>query len=285
MENNPPINISKSSMVGNCDEKCAYSFKYQISPTCKAKNYKTYISLSYDNSGLPPAIFNNFSYNVSNIELYSPSIHTFNNNYLDAEIIINHTSNSTGSPLMICIPISVNGVATTGSQIITDIITAVSSYPLHYKDPEISINVNNYNLDDIIPKDPYFYYVGKSSNANIVVFNGGSAISVSQSAITNLKSIISESIHTVAPGVDNSLFYNAVGPASSNSLNDGIYIDCKPTGDSEETTDVSFTKPNPSYYDLGSYVNSDFLTIIIASVGFIALLYIINKLLIYMTNL
>ena len=43
-----PVNISKSSMSGKCDEKCAYSFKYNISPSCKANNYSSYISLTYD---------------------------------------------------------------------------------------------------------------------------------------------------------------------------------------------------------------------------------------------
>ena len=51
----------------------------------------------------------------------------------------------------------------------TDIINSVSSYPLKPKDPAITININNYNLEDIIPKDPYFYYIGKTQNANIVL--------------------------------------------------------------------------------------------------------------------
>jgi len=285
METSPqkqiPVNISKSSMVGNCDEKCAYSFKYQISPTCNATNYHSYISLSYDGGTASPAVFNNFSYNVNNIEIYSPSVHKFNNQFVDAEIIINHVSNSTGAPLLICIPISVSGIATTGSQIITDIITAVSSNPLKPRDPAITINVNNYNLEDIVPKDPYFYYIGKTQNANIIVFNIGSAIAISQSAITNLQSIISQSNIVVAPGIDNSLFYNQSGPSSSAILDDGIYIDCKPTGDSEEMTDVPFTKA--TYYDLSSYVSSDVFILLAGSIAFMALIYLINKFILYLT--
>ena len=280
-----PVNISKSSMSGKCDEKCAYSFKYNISPSCKANNYSSYISLTYDSGTTPPAVFNNFSYNVNNIEIYSPSVHYFNGQHVDAEIIINHTSNSTGAPLLICIPISVSGISTAGSQIITDIINSVSSYPLKPKDPAITININNYNLEDIIPKDPYFYYIGKTQNANIVVFNITSAISISQSSIDKLKSIINGSNHTVAPSLDNSVFYNQNGPstAGSASLDDGIYIDCKPTGDSEEKTDVTFKKPTYFDLNLSNYISSDVLILLVGAVGFMVLIILINKLIVYLS--
>ena len=44
------------------------------------------------------------------------------------------------------------------------------------------------------------------------------------------------------------MFYNSSGPnSSSTSLGDGIYISCKPTGNSKETTEVTYKKNLPEY--------------------------------------
>jgi hypothetical protein len=69
--------------------KCAYNFQYPESNTT-AKNQGVMINLTYDNSNVPPVLYNEVKYNVSKIMLFSPSLHLFNENKIDAEIIISH---------------------------------------------------------------------------------------------------------------------------------------------------------------------------------------------------
>lgn len=270
-----PINISKSEMSGKCDEKCMYSFKYQTSLNCNASNYGTYLSLTYDNTSNPPVIFNNNPYTVNNIEIYSPSIHKFNNNITDVEIIINHTSNNTGMPLMVCIPVNTSGISTEGSQILDDVINQTTSYPLKSGDNSIALHLNKYNLNSIVPSQPFYYYVS-SSNSNVIVFSITSALFISQNSLKNLQTIISASTNIIAGGINNALFYNGSGPSSS-SLNtdDGIYIDCQPTGNSEETADVVFSKN--SVYDLGSYFNTEYILYFLGPILMVALIVTIYK--------
>ena len=128
--------------------------------------------------------------------------------------------------------------------------------------------------------------MAKSAELRILgSLNITSAISISQSSIDKLKSIINGSNHTVAPSLDNSVFYNQNGPstAGSASLDDGIYIDCKPTGDSEEKTDVTFKKPTYFYLNLSNYISSDVLILLVGAVGFMVLIILINKLIVYLS--
>ena len=63
---NQNINISQQNVTGPCDLKCAYSFTYQES-TLTAKNNGSFIMLSYDNGSVPPVLYNNQKYTVTNI--------------------------------------------------------------------------------------------------------------------------------------------------------------------------------------------------------------------------
>lgn len=275
------INISKSEMAGKCDEKCKYSFNYQTSLNCNASNYGTYLSLTYDNTSKPPVVFNNNPYTVNNIEIYSPSIHKFNNNVTDVEIIINHTSNNTGAPLMVCIPVNTSGISTEGSQILEDMITQTTSYPLKSGDNPIALHLDKFNLKSLVPYQPFYYYTS-SSNYDVIVFSITSALFISQNSLTKLQTIISASTDIVAGGINNALFYNVTGPAASSLTDDGIYIDCQPTGNSEETADVVFTKN--SVYDLGKYVNSEYLLYIIGPILMATLIVSIYKLFVFLNS-
>jgi hypothetical protein len=272
MTTSSAMNISTNGYDNFCDEKCAYSFKYQVSNTCTITNYGSYLYLNYIDSGtVPPVIFNLNKYNVENIEIYSPSLHNFNGQIVEGEIIITHTPVSTGSRLIVCIPISVNGNTTnTATQIITDIITGAYTYPLKYTNPPTSmpLKLNDYTLNSIVPFKPFYFYTG-NNNDNIIVYSLENAISVNQSVIDGLQTIISPLDDVKYPKVD--YFYmNKYGP-SNNDNSEEIYIDCKPTGNSRESEEVEFSK-SASKNDLGSLLNSDTLFYIISIIVFIAII-------------
>lgn len=268
-----PMNISMSGFDNFCDEKCAYSFKYQISNICTATNYGSYIYLNYIDAGtVPPVSFNSNSYKVDSIEIYSPSLHYFNGNPVDGEVIITHSPLSTGQPLIVCIPLSTNSVkATAATQIITDIINSAVTNQLKQGDPSMTIKLNDYNLDTIVPVTPFFYYTG-SNNYNIIVYGLASAISVNQSVITGLQKIITPEQTVKYPAVDY-YYMNKYGPSTGGNGDGQIYIDCQPTGNSEETEPVTYSKP-PTTNDLSS---SQTLTFIIGTLIVIFLIIVIYQ--------
>jgi hypothetical protein len=213
------------------------------------------ISITYDKSSIPPVVFNNVKYDVSSIQLYSPSVHYFNNNKADAEIIINHTSNSSGVALGICIPIITNGVRSEGSQILIEILNAIDSKPLKFGDNSISIKSSDYNLNSIIPDKSYYFYNVASTKTDYIVYGITDAITVDSSLIDDLQKLIQPFKNTeIFVGED--LFFNSNGPSAGNYNSGEIYIDCKPTGNSEETEDITYNKSTASTNDLGEIITN-----------------------------
>jgi len=278
------MNISKNVMSGKCDEKCSYSFNYRTSSNCNATNYGSYINFTYDKSTSPSIKFNNLDYDVDKIEIYSPSVHLFTNNNVDGEIIITHSSLSSGSPLLVCIPISSSSPVSDASKLLTSLVSAVVSTPLYVNNPQISIKVDNYNLNSIVPKKPYFFYTSANNDINVIVYGIDYSINLDKELITNLRTLITPPENTAVPNSD-TLYYNKKGPSSSTNGDDQIYIDCKPTGNSDDTVDITNTKKKtPISYDLESLKSNKLLMYIIYSVVFVIIIMLIHKLLVYIFN-
>ena len=77
-----PIDISLSKITGKCDYKCSYSFNYNNS-SCVATNRREYLKLSYDKSSSPPVLYNSSGYDVEEIRLYIPSLHSYSGTKTD----------------------------------------------------------------------------------------------------------------------------------------------------------------------------------------------------------
>ena len=88
-----PIDISMSAITGKCDLKCSYSFNYNNS-SCIATNRGDYISLSYDKSSKPPVTYNTTNYDVQEVRIYIPSLHSYSGSKSDGELIIVESQNS-----------------------------------------------------------------------------------------------------------------------------------------------------------------------------------------------
>jgi carbonic anhydrase len=108
------INISPKNVYGKCDLKCIYNFKYKET-NLTVKNNGINISMTCDNTNVPPVMYNEAKYTVSQIMIFSPSLHLFNENKVDAELIIEHIPETGGQNLFVCIPIIKSSDSSTAS--------------------------------------------------------------------------------------------------------------------------------------------------------------------------
>ena len=274
---NQSINISNQNIKGKCDLKCSYSFKYPES-NITAKNNGIFISLSYDNSSVPPVTFNNQQYNVSTILITCPSIHLFNNSKLPGEIIIEHIPVKGGNQLSVAVPFKLSNESSSASNLITNIIQAVANNA-PAEGESTNMHISGFTLDNIVPKKPFYNYT--YNNIDWIVFGDLEAIPLGTSILNTLGKIIKPySLKT--PNMD--LFYNSKGPNGNLSLGDGIYISCKPTGSSKDEVQVEYNK-NPVNYDLLNNATVFLvLQIIIGCIVFILVFFIFNYLFNYFTS-
>ena len=254
-----PINISPKNVHGKCDLKCIYNFKYKET-NLTVKNNGINISMTSDNSNVPPVMYNEVKYNVSQIMLFSPSLHLFNENKVDAEIIIEHTPESGGQNLFVCIPIIKSGDSTTASTLLTQIISGVAANAPAANETT-NLNISGFTLNQIVPKSPFFSYSGTYNNSisDFIVFGKNYAIPLNEKILTALGSIIKP---FPLPMIGDNLFFNPKGPNSSGSVGDGIYISCQPTGSSEEEIDITNDK-NSTSFDIGNLMDDSTFKLIV----------------------
>lgn len=239
---NKNINIASQNVQGKCDLKCSYNFNYSESNTT-AVNNGVMIQLSYDNSGTSPVTYNNQKYNVSNIIIVCPSIHTFNGSQASAEIIIGHTPVTSGPTLNVAIPITSSSESSTASNLITEIIQSVSTNAPSRGD-STNLSINGFTLKSIVPQKPFFSYT-ENSNTEWIIYSILYAIPLNSSTLNTLSQIIKP---FPLPTQGGSLFYNSSGPNSTSStFGSGIYIKCNPTGSTSEETPVEYSKVTTSY--------------------------------------
>lgn len=267
------MNISPQNISGTCESKCSYSFNYPTTNTTTITNYGSYIQFTYDLSNTSPVLYNSNSYNVSSINIYSPSLHLYNNTTTDGEVVIIHTPVTGGNPLYVIIPLSSGGITTNSSKIISTVInTAAKSAP------SVGNNTNkgvgNFTLNSFIPMKQFYSYT--TSQMDCIVFDISNAIGISTNNLTTFQKII-----TVVPSnpfmVSTSLFLNTKGP--SNTINGGsdIYIDCQPTD--QVVGDV--TQDKQSVNDLSS---QDGLIYIIYFVLFMFLIFVLYYIIKYISG-
>jgi hypothetical protein len=272
-ENNQNINISLKNVSGKCDLKCSYNFKYTES-NLVAKNNDVFISLTYENNGAPPVLYNGQKYTVSGITLVSPSIHTFNNTKVAAELLIEHSPVSGGQTLTVGIPIISSSETSEASNFLTQIIQSVSA-TAPVKNDSTNLNISGFSLQKIVPIKPFFSYTETEKNADWIVYGMLYAIPLSSTTITTLQQIIKP---FPLPTFGGKLFVNTSGP-NNETIGEGIYISCKPTGSSQEETAVEYEKNSVSYdfsNILDNSVTKSLVKYSIVILLFFMILYILN---------
>jgi len=282
MSNPKTTFISKDNIDNFCNEKCSFNFNYSTITSLTATNNGKYLIYNYVDAGKPPVTFNNYAYSVDQIDIYFPSVHYFSENTggnwtADGEIIIRHKADNIGNQLAVCIPISRSSItgSSAGSKFISSILKQVADANLTYSSSEnpmnIDLNNNNYSLNNVVPSVPFFFYTGQdnnSTNINFIVYSLESAITIDSSIITELNKLVSPD--QVYPSTDY-LQYNETGKASNGETE--IYIDCQPTGNSDEMIEVKYDKP-PIKNDMFSGNNVIWIILIFA---LILILFILKR--------
>lgn len=275
------MNITQRSVYGRCNLKCSFSSKYEISNS-SATNNDIFVSVTYDKQTMPSVVFNYQKYNVSTIKIYSPSLHLYDGAKVQGEIIIEHQPVGVGSVLNVCIPIVQSSDNSKAGQVISQIIEKVSANAPS-KGNTTKLNINDFTLQDIIPNKPYFNYTNKSG-VNHILFSKLDAIPVNQTLLESLSKIIKPFQLTMP---ESKLFFNSDGPNTKNDLaKQGIYISCNPTGDSEETTNITTNKVYS--FDASSLFNNtnliNFVSFLIIPAFILAILVIFQILKKYSFN-
>jgi len=241
MSCNVPINIVRQQK-DICNLKCKLWYNYGNS-SCILRNSKDQLVIAYD--GASDVMFNSVPYTPNEIRIFKPSIHTYDGEYADAELIIVHSGGQNG--LLICIPITSNSTSyNKGTNLVEDIITHATT-----SSEVITLNIQDLNANNLIPKSSYFSYSGPlpygtcipDSIAQYVVFHSKQgSISVGKGTMDNLGKLIHDAYIPIYEGKS---FFNEKGTIENGFAGDGqIYIDCQPTDeDSEIVYQSPTTKP------------------------------------------
>jgi carbonic anhydrase len=271
---NGSINISKTTAGNNiCDLKCSYNFNYPETNIVATNNGQV-ILFKFDNSTTPPVVYNEKKYTTTFLTLVSPSIHYFNGAKTNAELVIIHTPVLGGNQLYVCLPISQSNDSNDASSLVTQLIQNVANNA-PAQNESTNINISNFTLNSIVPKQPYYSYTDGTST-DFIVFDIYDAISVNSSTLTSLQKII-KPFPLPTPGTK--LFYNKNGPNNS-TVGDGIYISCKPTGSSKDKVSVEYQK-NPTSYNIFTGNNEEPIKIMLqfffALLIFCVIMFIFSK--------
>ena len=273
-----PIDISLSNITGKCDYKCSFSFQYSNS-SCVATNRGDYLSLSYDKSSSPPVLYNNAGYNVEEIRIYTPSLHSYNNSKMDGELIIVHTSNTGANPLLVCIPIKSNNNSSISALLFKTIVeTVANSAPADGESTTVALN--RFNLNAIVPKKPYFSYSATepyqpcSTPVEYIVYAPlNAALDMMPETLTKLQSIIQSNPYDIKTGPN--LFFNEKGPSIGGADGGEIYIDCQPVDSSDDQVEVvTDTSGSISFQD---WLNNPAVKLVLGSLLFIVILYAVKQ--------
>ena len=282
-----PIDISLNNITNKCDYKCAYNFNYHNS-TSIATNRGDYISLSYDSATTSPVTYNSTGYNVKEIRIYTPSLHSYSGSKTDGEMIIIHQSNTNEKPLLVCIPIIMNNSIGQGSAFIQGIIDKLSkSAPSNGE----STTTSTYNLNTVVPRTPFFSYSGTepyqpcSAAVDYVVFDPANySIGISDSSLTTFQSIIQSNSYDVKSAANSQqpippLFYNETGAQEINLTNGEFVIDCKPIVQSTETNYETSGDSSSSSLSISELFNSTYFLWLLIPIIIVTILFGISAVL------
>lgn len=273
-----PIDINMSKITGKCDLKCSYNFHYNNS-SCVATNRSDYISIAYDRSSSSPVTYNSAGFDVQEIRLYTPSLHSYSGTKTDAELIVIHTSSSGANPLLVCIPIKSNNSSSVSALFFKKLIETISkNAPADGE--STTVNIPRFNLSTLVPKKPFFSYSATEpyqpciSSVDYIVFSTSeTSLDIMPDTLQILSKIIESNPYDVKKGPN--LFYNEKGPGNG-SLGDDIYIDCQPVGASQETIDVVTDTGEINTVSFKELLNNDIVKLILGSLLFIIILFVVK---------
>jgi carbonic anhydrase len=204
-------------------------------------NQSTYLSYIFTNSSDNVASLDDQKFILTELQIYSPSVHQYNSTRQIAELLMIHTSSDNSShELIISIPISQTGTGV--SDIGFNNLLSISKTEI----PTASAGVKNelipsLNLNNFIGQTGYYTYEGNHINNcyqqayYIVYYPSNFSIFINNDYLTNnVISILQDS--NIGVQDNNNYFLNQNGP--NFSLGDVTYMDCVAVNTSEDTIEA-----------------------------------------------
>ena len=234
-----PINIVDVS-AKDCEGKCDYSYFYQ-NTSGYIKNYNNeYLLLNIQDNTI--TTFNNKSYQIEEIRIYSPSLHIYGGTKADGEFLIIHKNINGPDKLIVSIPLIKGGNITQSSNDIKNMINIAAQSDVNQTSELSGMTIN---LNDYIPKTIYYFYKGTLPYScgtgilvNYVVFSKNirnGQINIPEDILDKLNNIIKAQNVEIKPKPNE--FGKSKGPPSmsgKSSIGGDIYIDCQPVGEDGE---------------------------------------------------
>ena len=261
------MNINKN-VSGNCKQKCEYIFDYPLT-NLVVENKGDHISFKPDNQRVSPVWFNGDKYDVKTMKLYRSSVHVFGGSRTDAELMIEHVGVTSGGRLMVCVPVVATNTVTS---ILDNLLQQVSRFAPTKGGDAGEISLQTFSISNLVPMKPFYSYKGSLPNSglgnykyDVIVFNKDSAIHFSNNGRRMLNDLIDKHEYSDLTGENNTetftggrqlitegfkdgkgtkIFFNESGPKKNASGNDEIYIDCRPTGSSDDDIMVKVSESN-----------------------------------------
>ena len=269
-----PANIDTRT-PDKCEGKCSFSFSYDETKYNQVENkLEKYIAFSLvkDQTGTSVQ-FNSKDYEPTELRIYQPSLHTYNNKRADAEVVIVHTS-LTGTPLYVCTPL---GQGASRGNIDTLISQAAAKTPSAGLVKPVQGTVD---LEALVHNSPFFTYIGTNlecqGDTRYIVYAPPNVSFYSKASHRLLKKILPAqrpvpTIPSTRPVI------NPVGPVGTAGGEGNLYIKCNPTGSKGETISVPF--PGEGVYDLDKLKEYSWLfTSFLGAVVMLLLWYAFGKL-------
>jgi carbonic anhydrase len=240
-----PLNIVQNLQTDKiCKLKCAYQFTYATT-SLKIINGGSFIVMTPDEAATPPVNYNDINYNVQSCILVQPSMHKYNGQHTDAELIIVHTAVSKNA-LFVCIPIQSSSTSTADSANYFDMIVSRISQTAASAGGTTTFTNNTFTLNKFVPMKPYYSYSGTNmfnescysgqETIDYLVYHANAAITMTPQAFDALKRVTPDAqmfSRAKEESVNSGgVFYNPSGPTPP--VQSDIYIDCQPTGDDGE---------------------------------------------------
>ncbi len=266
MSCNSPINIVSSNQ--RCTSGCQLNYTYG-NASCVLVNNGNYLEMNLASTNT--VSFKGTNYNLSEVRIYKPSLHTWDGVHADAEMVICHKGPSNN--MYISIPIEKKNLKSESNDWFKKFMKYI---PISKSSGSASVRVGKFTLNNVIPKAPYYYHVGavpwcRSNNTggpnnHLIVFNMDMAAPMNLDDFSNLDRInrYTQSIYAASKDV----FFNADGTINGPSTGSGSgqteVVDCYPVdidGNPLTAEAAAYEGASPNTGDINIDVNKKWETI------------------------
>lgn len=283
-----PLNLpTYTTNLDKCTETCEFKSNYPVCPGT-LRNKGTFLSIMMDRCGANVS-YNGKKFNLKEIRIFQPSLHTWDNKKADGEIFILHEidqQSETGEPtgLCVCIPIKKGGDGDGGW---FTFMALAPIYSANAEDQPVEVpSGRGWTLNSIIPKGHYYNYQATSpfspcnEQLEMIVYSLDQAALCSARDFEMLRSSISQPpnimVRNYSPTNIHKLYYHQDKEEGSPEW----YFDCRDVhGDDPEDADVK-ESDLPIYQggvNEGGTTTFPYLEVILISAGSLTLLVVLIK--------